>query len=192
MVDLKRLFMSDEWAQHKLNPTKVGQKVGKLMFDHSYWDKVAKVISLYKPLYVVLWLMDLEVVSTMAFVYKLMQVMKENLIRQHAREWVFQIIKDHWEKNTKTSISCGRYLWTIYLHKFLLLIYLIFSYKILTQLSFIVAYFLNPRFQYKHRVGSDPKLLQATHDVFAKLNPTVESLNQLGNEVNKKLLFYLI
>ena len=101
MVDLKRLFMSDEWAQHKLNPTKVGQKVGKLMFDHSYWDKVAKVISLYKPLYVVFWLVDLEVVSTMPFVYKLMQVMKENLICQHAREWVFQIIKDHWEKTLR-------------------------------------------------------------------------------------------
>ena len=69
---------------------------------------------------------------------------------------------------------------------------MIFSYKILTQLSFIVAYFLNPRFEYKHGVGSDPKLLQATHDVFSKLDPTVESLDQLGNEVNKKLLFYLI
>ncbi|RVW63597.1 hypothetical protein CK203_057404 [Vitis vinifera] len=32
-------------------------------------------------------------------------------------------------------------------------------------------------------VGSDPKLLQAVHDVFAKLDPTTESLGQFGNEL---------
>ncbi|KAL6320946.1 hypothetical protein AAG906_010755 [Vitis piasezkii] len=39
-------------------------------------------------------------------------------------------------------------------------------------------------------VGSDPELLQAVHDVFAKLDPTTESLGQFGNEVNKKLLCF--
>ena len=38
-------------------------------------------------------LVDSEVVPTMPFVYDLMQVMKENLIRQQAREWMFEIIK---------------------------------------------------------------------------------------------------
>ena len=61
--------------------------------------------------------------------------------------------------------------------------------KILTLLNFIVAYFLNPRFQYRRGVGSDPELLQVVHDVFAKFDPTTESLGQFGNEVNKKLLF---
>ncbi|RVW95605.1 hypothetical protein CK203_039065 [Vitis vinifera] len=36
------------------------------------------------------------------------------------------------------------------------------------------AYFLNPRFQYRRGVGSDLELLQAVHDVFAKLDPTTE------------------
>ena len=36
--------MGDEWAQHKLNRPKIGQKVEKLMFDHPYWDKVTKVV----------------------------------------------------------------------------------------------------------------------------------------------------
>ncbi|RVW26299.1 hypothetical protein CK203_107166 [Vitis vinifera] len=45
------------------------------------------------------------------------------------------------------------------------------------------AYFLNPRFQYRRGVGSDPELLQAVHDVFAKLDPTTESLGQFGNEL---------
>ena len=67
--------------------------------------------------------------------------------------------------------------------------YLIFSNKILNLLNFIVSYFLNPRFQYRCGVGSDPELLQAVHDVFAKLDPTTESLDQFGNEVKKKLLF---
>ena len=47
-----------------------------------------------------------------------------------------------------------------------------------------MAYFLNPSFQYRHGVGSDPKLLQAIHDFFVKLDPTIESLSQFGNEEN--------
>ena len=85
------------------------------------------------------------------------------------------------------------YLSIIYLYKFLLLIYLIFSrFKILNLLNLIVPYFLNPRFQYNHGVGSGPELPQVVHDVFAKLDPTTESLNQFGKEVNKKLLFLSI
>ncbi|RVW74671.1 hypothetical protein CK203_052028 [Vitis vinifera] len=49
------------------------------------------------------------------------------------------------------------------------------------------AYFLNPRFQYRRGVGSDPELLQAVHDVFAKLDPTTESLGQFGNEMQKRI-----
>ena len=45
--------------------------------------------------------MDSEVVSTMSFVYKLMHVMKENLIRQGARDWMFKIIQDRLEKTRK-------------------------------------------------------------------------------------------
>ena len=101
MVDLKKLFMSDQWAQQKLNRTKITQEVEKLMFDHLYWDKVTKVVSLYEPLYVVLCLVDSKVVPTMPFVYEPMQVMKENLIRQQAREWMFEIIKGCWKKTLK-------------------------------------------------------------------------------------------
>ena len=56
----------------------------------------------------------------------------------------------------------------------------------LTLLNFIVAYFLNPRFQYRRGVGSDPELLQVVHDIFAKLDSTIESLGQFGNEIIKK------
>nr|CAN65119.1 hypothetical protein VITISV_033337 [Vitis vinifera] len=155
MVDLKKLFISDEWAQHKLNQTKIGRDLEQLLFDHAYWDRVANIVSLYEPLYVVLRLMDSEVVTIMLFVYELMQVMKENLIRQGARDWIFKIIKDHWEKILKHPLH-------------------------------VAAYLLNPIFQYRRGVGSDPKLLQAVYDVFAKLNPTTESLGQCGNEVYRK------
>ena len=90
--------MSDQWAQQKLSQTKISQEVEKLMFNHPYWDKVIKVISLYEPLYVVLHLVDSEVVPTRPFVYELIQVMKENFIRQQAREWMLEIIKGRWEK----------------------------------------------------------------------------------------------
>nr|CAN72969.1 hypothetical protein VITISV_005295 [Vitis vinifera] len=55
--------------------------------------------------------------------------------------------------------------------------------QILNLLNLIIAYFLNPRFQYRHGVGSDPNLLQVVHDVFVKLDPTIESLDQLGNDL---------
>ena len=48
---------------------------------------------------------------------------------------------------------------------------------------------MNPRFQYRRGVGSDLELLQAIHDVFAKLDPTTESLGQFGNEVKKTVIF---
>ena len=52
-------------------------------------------------IYVVLWLMDSEVVPTMSFVYELVHMMKENLIRQGAGDWIFKIIKYHWEKTLR-------------------------------------------------------------------------------------------
>ena len=33
-VDLKKLFISDQWAQQKLSQIKIGQEVDKLIFDH--------------------------------------------------------------------------------------------------------------------------------------------------------------
>ena len=73
----------------------------KLKFDHPYWDKMARVVSLYELLYVVLRLVDSKVIPTILFVYKLMQVMKENLILLHFRKWMFQIIKGRWEKTLR-------------------------------------------------------------------------------------------
>ncbi|RVW12082.1 hypothetical protein CK203_087327 [Vitis vinifera] len=113
--------------------------------------RLTNIVSLYEPLYVVLRLVDSEVVPTMPFVYELMHVMKENLICQGARDWMFKIIQDRWEKTLKHPLHAA-------------------------------AYFLNPIFQYRCGVGSDPKLLQVVHDVFAKLDPTTESLGQFGNE----------
>ncbi|RVX18452.1 hypothetical protein CK203_006547 [Vitis vinifera] len=116
--------------------------------------RMTNIVSLYEPLYVVLRLMDSEVVPTMPFVYELMHVMKRTL---RSRSWRLDVQNNTRSlgENTKTSTSC-------------------------------TAYFLNPRFQYRRGVGSDPELLQAVHDVFAKLDPTTESLGQFGNEMQKE------
>ena len=37
-VDLKKVFISDKWAQHKLSRKLIGKEVEKLMFDHAYWE----------------------------------------------------------------------------------------------------------------------------------------------------------
>ena len=71
------------------------------MFDHTYWYIFTNIVSLYEPLYVVLRLVDSEVVPTMPFVYELMYVMKENFIHQGAGDWMFKIIQDRWEKTLK-------------------------------------------------------------------------------------------
>ncbi|RVX00136.1 hypothetical protein CK203_026604 [Vitis vinifera] len=116
---------------------------------------LTNIVSLYEPLYMVLRLVDSEVVPTRPFVYELMHVMKENLIRQGTGDWMFKIIQDRWEKTLKYPLHAA-------------------------------AYFLNPRFQYRRGVGSDPELLRAVYDVFAKLDPTTESLGQFGNEMQKE------
>ena len=47
-VDLKKIFISNEWASHKLSRTEVGHEVERLMFDHEYWEKVEKLVSIYE------------------------------------------------------------------------------------------------------------------------------------------------
>ena len=48
-----------------------------------------------------------------------------------------------------------------------------------------VSYYLNPRFQYRPGVSSDPELLLAVHEVFEKLFATTIGLGNIGNEVHK-------
>ena len=100
-VDLKKVFISNEWSSHKLNRTEVGHEVKRLMFDHQYWEKVEKLVSIYEALYTVLHIVDSKVVPTMPFVYELIQLMKANLDRLRAKEWVKLIITDRWDRTLK-------------------------------------------------------------------------------------------
>ena len=81
-VDLKKVFISDEWASHKLSRTTIVCEV----FNHEYWEKVDKLVSIYESLYTMLRIVDSEVVPTMPFVYELIQLMKTNLDRLKAKE----------------------------------------------------------------------------------------------------------
>ena len=92
---------SNEWASHKLSRTEVGYEVERLMFDHVYWEKVEKLVSIYEELYIVLHIVDSEVVPTMPFVYELLRLMKTNLDRFKAKEWVKHIITDRWDRTLK-------------------------------------------------------------------------------------------
>ena len=103
-VDLKKVFISNEWSSHKLSQTEVGFEVERLMFDHQYWEKVEKLVSIYEALYTVLRIVDSEVVPTMSFVYELIQLIEENLERLKAKEWVKLIIADHWDRTLKHSL----------------------------------------------------------------------------------------
>ena len=61
MVDLKKVFISNVWASHKLSRTEVGNDVERLTFDHEYWEKVEKLASIYEALYTVVHIIDSEV-----------------------------------------------------------------------------------------------------------------------------------
>ncbi|RVW70035.1 hypothetical protein CK203_059049 [Vitis vinifera] len=106
-ANLKKVFISDEWAQHNLSRTLISEEVESLMFDHAYWERVGKLVSIYEALYTVLHIVDSEVVSTMPFVYELIRVMKENLIRLNAKEWVLEIIADRWDKTLKHPLHAA-------------------------------------------------------------------------------------
>ena len=93
MVDLKKVFISDEWTSHMLSQTKFGHKVERLMFDNECLEKVDKLVSIYET-YTVLCIVDSEVVQTLPFVYELIRLMKENLDQLKAKEWVKHIITD--------------------------------------------------------------------------------------------------
>ena len=58
-------------------------------------------MSIYEALYTMLCIVDSEVVTTMPFVYELIRLMKENLDRLKAKEWVKHIITDHWDRTLK-------------------------------------------------------------------------------------------
>ena len=75
-VDLKKIFISNEWASHKLSRSTIGHEVEVIVFDHTYWEKVSKLLSIYEILYTVLRIVDSEVVPTISFVHELIRVMK--------------------------------------------------------------------------------------------------------------------
>ena len=47
-ANLKKVFISDEWAQHNLSSTLIGKEVESLMFDHAYWERVGELVSIYE------------------------------------------------------------------------------------------------------------------------------------------------
>ena len=106
-ADLKKIFISDEWASHKLSRSTIGHDVEVLMFDHTYWEKVSKLVSIYEPLYTVLRIIDSEVVPTLPFVYELIRVMKQNLHQLNAKDWVKTIIADRWDRTLKHPLHAA-------------------------------------------------------------------------------------
>ena len=106
-ADLKKIFISDEWASHKLSRSTIGHDVEVLMFDHTYWEKVSKLLSIYEPLYTVLRIVDSEVIPTLPFVYELIRVMKQNLHQLNAKDWVKTIIANRWDRTLKHPLHAA-------------------------------------------------------------------------------------
>ena len=106
-ADLKKICISDEWASHKLSRLTIRHEVEVVMFDHTYWEKVSKLVSIYEPLYTVLRIIDFEVVPTLPFVYELIRVMKQNLHQLNAKDWVKTIITNRWDRTLKHPLHAA-------------------------------------------------------------------------------------
>ena len=106
-ADLKKICISDEWASHKLSRSTIRHEVEVVMFDHTYWEKVSKLVSIYEPLYTVLRIIDFEVVPTLPFVYELIRVMKQNLHQLNAKDWVKTIITNRWDRTLKHPLHAA-------------------------------------------------------------------------------------
>ena len=78
-----------------------------LMFEHTYWEKVSKLVSIYEALYTVLRIVDSEVIPTMSFMYELIRVMKQNLHQLNAKDWVKTIITDRWDRTLKHPLHAA-------------------------------------------------------------------------------------
>ena len=50
-------------------------------------------------------------------------------------------------------------------------------------MPFVIAYYLNPNFQYKHNLGDDPNLIQVVHKVYMQLDPNAHGISNFGIEV---------
>ena len=74
------------------------------MFNHTYWENVSNLVSIYEALYTVLRIVDSEVVSTMPFDYDLIRVIKKNLHELNAKYWVKKIIADCCDKTLIHSL----------------------------------------------------------------------------------------
>ena len=64
-------------------------------------------MSIYEALYTVLRIIDSEFVPTMSFVYELIRLMKANLDRLKAKEWVKLIIADRWDRILKYPLHAA-------------------------------------------------------------------------------------
>ena len=78
-----------------------------LIFDHTYWEKVSKLVSIYEALYTVIHIVDSEVAPIMPFVYELIRVMKQNLYQLNAKNWVKTIIADRWNRTLKHPLHAA-------------------------------------------------------------------------------------
>ena len=71
-ANLKKIFISDEWASHKLSRTTVEREVEGRMFNHAYWEKISNLVSIYEALYTVLRIIDSKIIPIMPLVYELL------------------------------------------------------------------------------------------------------------------------
>ena len=85
-ADLKKIFISDEWASHKLVDQPLDMRLKYSCLIIHIGRSLIKLVLIYEVLYAILRIVDSEIVPTMSFVYELIWVMKQNLHQLNAKD----------------------------------------------------------------------------------------------------------
>ncbi|XP_062005992.1 uncharacterized protein LOC133723189 [Rosa rugosa] len=93
-VGLKQLFICNDWVTSEYCQSKEGRRIEELVLENMFWDNVQSVISIYKPLYGVLRIVDIEVNPTMPMLYDLFKKVGTKLEQIRNTVWYSEGIGD--------------------------------------------------------------------------------------------------
>ena len=79
-VNIRKMFISDEWILSKLSKEPKGKEAAKVVLMPSFWNSVVYTLKVMTPLVKVLRLLDGERKSTMGYIYEAKDKAKETTI----------------------------------------------------------------------------------------------------------------
>jgi len=143
-MNLKRLFLSNEWLDSNHSKTTDGKVVATLVFNEPFWRDVGEVIAISEPLVKVLRKVDGDK-SQMAYIYEAMDTAKETIRdkfqgREDKCMSSFEIIDFRWQLEFYGPLHAA-------------------------------GYYLNPAFFYDKSLNSNPRVTEGLFECIERMYP---------------------